>query len=60
MRQLNQLKKMWEGNGFRVEVKDAPPDAVTFDKMVLVFTESNTIRSLYFYSSKDDKILGQF
>lgn len=60
MRQLSQLKRMWESNGFRVEVKDAPKDAVTFDKMVIVFTASNTIRSLYFYSSKEDKILGQF
>lgn len=58
--QLNQLVKTWEQNGFRVKIADAPEDAVTFDKMVVVFNESGLIRLVYFYSSIEDKILGQF
>lgn len=58
--QLNQLVNTWERNGFRVEIVAAPEDAVTFDKMAVVFNESNLIRLVYFYSSVEDKILGQF
>lgn len=57
---LDSIRRLWEGNGFRMEIKDAPNGAVTFDKMLIVFNESNKIRSLYFYSSKEDKILGCF
>ncbi len=60
MATLKKLTKMWEDNGFSVKIFDSPKDAITFDKMVVILTGVGSIRLVYFYSSLQDKILGQF
>lgn len=57
---IDQLVRKWEDNGFSVKIFDSPKDAVSFDKMVIVYSDVGSIRLVYFYCSKTDKICGQF
>ena len=58
--QLQSIFNLYKSTGLRVEVTAAPPSAVTFDKMVLVYNELGKIRFVYFYSEADDKFLARF
>lgn len=54
---MNNYVKMWQNYGFKVEVKNAPKDAVTFDKIIIIFSEQNTIRRVALFSTKENKIV---
>lgn len=58
---LEAVMRMWKEAGFpNIEIKDAPADAVTFDKMLVVFTPNLVIRAVYLYASAEDKFVAQF
>lgn len=42
MNKVEQLKKMWSQGGCKLEVYDAPSDAQTFDKMLVVFVDQRS------------------
>ncbi len=60
MNLLNKTVKDWSSAGFRVEVKPAPKDAQTFDKMLIIFNRDNKIRQVSFYSTEKNKFMGNF
>lgn len=60
MKKLKYEIDQWEQNGFPVKVVDAPKDAVTFDKLIVVFNELGKIRTVSFYNSKQDKIVSTY
>lgn len=55
-------QKLWENNGFTVKITDAPKDAQTFDKMMIVFSDESKkmIRRVIFFSNKENKIIAEF
>ena len=60
MNLLDKTVRDWSGAGFKVEVKPAPKDAQTFDKMLIVFNESGKIRQVSFYSTETNRFIGNF
>lgn len=57
----NMIKSLAEA-GFPCKMVDAPQEAVTFDKMLVVYStkEMKTIKLIHLYSSKQDKFLAHF
>jgi hypothetical protein len=55
---LNQYKSA----GLAAKIVDAPKDAVTFDKLIVVFSTPacKTIKMVSLYSEKEQKIVGQY
>lgn len=51
-----------EKAGFPTKIADAPKDAVTFDKFLIVYSDKSmkVIRQVHLYSSKDQKFIGRF
>ncbi len=60
MNLLNKTAKDWSSAGFRVEVKPAPKDAQTFDKMLIIFNRDNKIRQVSLYSTEKNRFMGNF
>ena len=64
---MNRLKKTlrsFHRLGYHPVVKPAPKDAVTFDRMIIVFfkldgMEKEDIFRVLLYNSKTDEVLGQ-
>lgn len=48
--------------GFPSKLVDAPKDAVTFDKMLIVFSTQTmkTIRQVHLFSTKENKFIGSY
>lgn len=59
---LESMATSWAKAGFPTQVVDAPKDAVTFDKMLIVYStkEMKTIKQVHIYSTKENKFLGRF
>lgn len=59
---LDSMVQALESAGFPCVVADAPKDAKTFDKMMIVYStkEKKTIKQVHLYSSTEDKFLGRF
>lgn len=57
-REINQ----WHDANFPTELVDAPKDAVTFDKMLIIYSNNlkKTIRQVSLYDSRSDKFLTNF
>ena len=55
MNKIDQLRKLWAQAECVLEVVNAPEDAQTFDKMLVVFVDERrkTIRRVSFYNSKE-------
>jgi hypothetical protein len=71
MNKIDQLKKLWgQLEGSEIRVVDAPKDAQTFDKMIVVFAESmpmyvgnptrKNIRRVSLYNSVTDTIISEY
>jgi hypothetical protein len=43
-----------------IRIVDAPKDAQTFDKMLIVYSDFNKIRHVAFFSSKENRIVAEF
>ncbi len=56
MNKLKKTLKSFKRLGFRPVVKLAPKDAVTFDRMIIVFKDKE-ITKVVFYNRKTDEIL---
>ena len=61
----NQLESMvvtLEKVGFPSKIVGAPKGAVTFDKMLIVYStkEMKTIKQVHLYSSTEDKFISRF
>jgi len=50
----------WHEAGFEAKIVDAPKDAITFDKMLVVFNGSGRIRQVSFWSTKERRYLSHF
>ncbi len=52
----------WAAAEFPWELVDAPKDAVTFDKMLVIYLDETKrfIRCVSFYDSRIDKIIANF
>lgn len=59
---LEHWQKTWGQSGFPTKVVDAPRDAQTFDKMLVVYSDQTrrTIRRVSFYNSKTNKMMGDY
>jgi len=62
---MNKLEKMLSDikrAGMTGEVKDAPPDAVSFDKMIVVWLPRTKpfLYQVHLWNSKDEKIVQTF
>lgn len=62
---MNRLRKTidyWEEAEYPVDVVPAPQDAVTFDKMLVVFLDETrrSIRRVSLYDSKTDRFVADF
>ncbi len=58
---MNKLKKTLRSFyrlGYRPVVKRAPKDAVTFDRLIVVFNKNDIYRVLL-YNSRDGEVVGQ-
>lgn len=61
MNKIDQLKKFWAMGGCSLKIVDAPKDAYTFDKMlVITVDETKTIRRVSLYNSTEDKVIGDY
>lgn len=60
MNLLDKTVKDWSSAGFKVEIKPAPKDAQTFDKMLIVFNVDGKIRQVSLYSTEKNKFIGIF
>lgn len=62
MNKLDQLKRLWTMGGCSVQVVDAPKDAQSFDKMIIVFADNGrkTIKRVSLYNSTEDKIVSEY
>ena len=63
MNRLEEDMKWYEQLGYPVELVDAPKDAQTFDKMLVISSREGDIRTVVqvvFYSSKENKIISRF
>lgn len=59
---LIKTSQMYEDNGLPACLKSAPKNAVTFYKMLIIFSDESlkTIRKVLFYNSRKDKFVGEF
>jgi hypothetical protein len=57
---LERIREQWCEAGLTTMLVLAPREAVTFDKMLIVFSDENlkVIRQVSFYNSKEDKFIG--
>lgn len=64
MSKIDQLKKLWAQADCILQVVNAPKDAQTFDKMLVVFVEQlsgkKIIRKVSLYNSKTDSIVAEY
>ncbi len=62
---MNNLQKsisLWQQAGFISKVVNAPSEAFSFDKMLIVYSDfdKGIIRRVSFYNSKSDKITQEY
>jgi hypothetical protein len=59
---MERIRDEWYEAGFTTSLVNAPKDAVTFDKMLVIFSDANMkqIRQVSFYNSKEDKFIGHW
>ena len=57
---LEHWQKTWKQAGFPTKVVDAPKDAYTFDKMLVIYADPQckVIRRVSLYNSKTNKMMG--
>ena len=57
---LEHWQKTWANSGFPTKVVDAPKDANTFDKMLVIYADKDckVIRRVSLYNSKTNKMMG--
>jgi hypothetical protein len=70
MNKIEQLKRLYAQTDCQLQVVNAPKDAQTFDKMIVVFTEvmsmyvgnptRKVIRRISLYNSVTDTIIGEY
>lgn len=64
MSKIDQLKKFWEEADCKLEVVNAPLDAQTFDKMIVIVSgtvaDKKILRRVSLYNSKLDKIVSEY
>ena len=62
MTTLERERSQWYEAGLTTAVVQAPKDAVTFDKMLVVYADDNMkmIRQVNLYNSKEDRFVGQY
>jgi len=62
MEKLKSLLKQYMKNGLYPLVRHAPAGAVTFDCMILIYTDSEYKRlmQIHFYNTKDSEIKATF
>lgn len=56
---LDRILRSYSRLGYTTSVVDAPKEAVTFDKMVVVYLENN-IHSLLLYDTKTEFVVGSY
>jgi len=66
MTELDKVIQIWQKQGHSVEVKNAPKGAVTFDRMLIVYSKPNetmwvsSIRAVHFYDNRLGKFVADF
>lgn len=62
MNNLEKELRFWQDAGFTAEVVDAPKEALTFNKMLIVFSSElrKSIKQVSFYSSETNKFVANF
>lgn len=60
MNQAEGLINCYKEQGFPCDIKPAPKDAVTFDQMIIVWSnpEKSMIKRIHFYNSKTGILVG--
>jgi hypothetical protein len=59
MNKLQKTRAEWVKHGFRTDVVNAPKDAISFDKILVIFAGKG-IREVFFYNTKEDEIVGRY
>lgn len=59
---ITKIQEMWHNNGLLTKIVDAPKDASTFDKMLIVYADKQCkiIRKVSLYSTKDKKFVLEY
>lgn len=59
---LEQAINLWREYGFETRVFDAPKDASTFDKMLVIYSDvqNNKIRQVAFVNTATNRIVAEF
>ncbi len=62
MNKIESECSQWNNMGFPAVVKDAPKDAVTFDKVMIVYSDENkkSIRRVSFFCTMTNQIVANF
>ena len=60
MNKIDQLKRLWAQADCVLKVVDAPKDAQTFDKMLVVLVDGKIIRRVSLYNSATDQIISEY
>lgn len=59
MNNLDKNIEMFKRNGFDIQVADAPKDAATFDKMIIL-SMNKAVRQVIFYNTKKNVFVATF